>query len=643
LQFEKPLDDANRTQVTYQPGLALLIWLERILVVASLLVVLINIPTFYVDVINRVQASTALTQAGIPPELIAILRSVIRRFGEICFFGVALGVLLRSRSPMAILLGMICAVLAPTLSGAVLEVLVAYPALAVPIRIFTEVSIVLGTLLLFTMPDGRFVPQWSRFLLLVFIFADSIRLTWYSVVPNPLLFLPVIFVYAVAIWSQVFRYRRESPIYQHQFKWIILGASASLLSIIIGQICNVIVPRDFHVLTQGIDEIGSVVLAVCMIFAVTRYRLYDINLYINRTIVYWVVFATLAVLFAIQFFVVRAILDAALQQPNHPLSVIVPLLVTVVLFNPLRLRIQTLIDRRVYHLRFDLNQLERAQQSIEIKDPGQYTGKIIGGFALRDVIGKGGMGEVYKGAQGSRTAAVKVMDRVWEFDPNVRQRFEREGKLTAALTHPHIVKTYGYGEEEGIHYVALEYVEGKTLGQHLHEQGRMSLEDIVPMFTQITDALDYIHHQAYVHRDLKPGNIMLRLSSDKETFEPVLMDFGIAKLMTESISDEVAVGTIHYMAPEQIQTSDKIDRRADIYALGVMLYEVLIGNPPFTGGVGQILFSHLYQPPPNPCEIRTELPPQVGDVVLRALSKDPNERFQSAQEVSEAFRLACDM
>jgi hypothetical protein len=643
LPFNKPTDDANRTQVTYQPYLASFMWLMRVLVVASLLIVLINIPTFYVDVINRVRASGALTEAGIPPELIALLRSIIRRFGELCFFGIAIGVMTRSRNPLAILLGMTCAVLAPTLSGSVIEVEQAYPTLALPIRIFTELSISLGTLLMFTLPNGEFVPRWSRYLLIVLTVLDSVRLTLYSYAPNPILFIPVICVYAVAIWAQVLRYRRESSVYQHQFKWVILGASASLLSIIIGQICNLVVPRDFHVLTQGIDEIGSIILAVCMIFAVTRYRLYDINLFIHRTVIYWLVFVALTLLFVAQFFILRGILDALLQQPNHPLSIIVPLLVSALLFNPLRTRIQTLIDRRVYHFRFDLDQLERAQQPLEIKYPGQYTGKIIGGFELRDVIGKGGMGEVYKGVQNGKSAAVKVMDHVWEFDTQVRQRFEREGKLTAALNHPRIVKTYSYGENDGIYYVALEFIDGKSLSQLLHEQTRLSLEDLVPMFQQMAEAVGYIHEQGYVHRDLKPANIMLRLSADKETYEPILMDFGIAKLMTDSIPDELAVGTIHYMAPEQIQASEKVDQQADIYSLGVMLYELLTGIPPFTGGIGQILFAHLSQPPPNPCDQLPELPPQVGYVVQRALSKDPKDRFPSAQEMSETLRLACEI
>ncbi|MFN8372766.1 MAG: serine/threonine-protein kinase [Anaerolineae bacterium] len=643
LSFEKPQDDINRTQALNPTRLNWLVGLGWLLVAASVSIALINVPLFYDYVINGVRSSPALS--GVSPEFIAVVRSLIRHVGELAFFVLSVAILLRSRNLMAVLLAMAAAPLAVTLSGAYIEVEQALPMLAIPLHVVTGLALILGALLLFTLPDGVFVPRWSRYLLPLLVISESLRLTLYgflNLVSTIVLMLPVLLVFAVAIWAQVIRYRRETPVYQHQFKWIILGACASILSIIIGQACYVLVPRDYIILTAGIDEIGSLVLVTCMIFAVTRYRLYDINLFIHRTIVYWAVFTVLGLLFAGQFVILRNLLDAALNQPNHPLGVIIPLLVTAALFPPLRLRIQRVIDHRLYHFRFAIDQVERAQQPLEIKRPGQYTGKVIGGFELRDVIGKGGMGEVYKGLQGDTLAAVKVLDPVWEHEPQVKARFEREGTLTAALNHPNIVKTYRYGVSDGVHYVALEYINGPSLTQLLQQRGRLPLDEVMPMFLQLGDALEVIHQRGIVHRDLKPSNVMLRANSDQETFTAVLMDFGIAKTPDDStlFNPTSAIGTIHYMSPEQIQASEAVDYRADIYGMGVLLYEVLTGETPFNGSVGQILFAHLHQPPPNPCDLMPELPPQVGYVVMRALSKEPDYRFDSAREMVETLRLA---
>lgn len=632
--------DTNRTQVADPTRLNWLVSVGWLLVMASLIIVVINIPLFYQDVYNRAAASPALTAAGVPPELIAILRTIVRRVGEACFFIMAAAILLRSRNQMAILMGITGSLLAVVLSGAVLEVELAVPALSIPIRILTVLAVGLAPLLMFTLPNGEFVPKWSRYLLLFIVIEDSIRL---SISSLSLIFLaPSLAIDAISIWAQVYRYRRQPPVYQHQFKWLILGASAAVISVIVGQACYVLVPRDFHVLTSGIDEIGSLILAVCTIFAVTRYRLYDINLFIHRTVVYWAVFTAMAVIFAIQFFILRAIFVDVFDQPNHPLGVVIPLLISAALFNPLRSRIQHVIDRRVYGFRFDLDQLANAEKPLEVKHPGQYTGKNVGGFQLHDVIGKGGMGEVYKGVSGEKVAAVKVMDSMWEFDIPVKERFEREGKLTAAISHPNIVKTYGYGVSEGVYYVALEYINGPSLAQLLQERRRLSLEDISPFVSRLADALDMIHAQGYVHRDIKPSNIMMRIGADLETYEPVLMDFGIAKLMDDDTSqtDSSLIGTIRYMSPEQIQQAEKVDHRTDIYAMGIVLYELLTGDTPFSGSIGQILFAHLHQPPPNPCDIIPELPPQVAYVVMRALSKDREYRFQTAKEMADTLLLA---
>jgi serine/threonine-protein kinase len=183
----------------------------------------------------------------------------------------------------------------------------------------------------------------------------------------------------------------------------------------------------------------------------------------------------------------------------------------------------------------------------------------------------------------------------------------------------------------------MEYVDGENLESVIKRRGRIPLNEIRPLVDEFAAALDYAHQAGFVHRDIKPSNIMLR--RDETGFKPVLMDFGLAKMkdMRTNITGSGAIGTIDYMAPEQIEMSQAVDYRADIYALGVVLYEMLTGEKPFSGNPAQVLFAHLQQPPPDPRKIVDDLPESVVYTVGRALSKDPLNRFKSAGDFARAL------
>ena len=320
------------------------------------------------------------------------------------------------------------------------------------------------------------------------------------------------------------------------------------------------------------------------------------------------------------------------------ISVAVPAAITALLFNPVRKRVRNAVDRRLYGFRFDLNQLNAAQQEEPITNPGLLSGKTVGEYRLLDVIGRGGMGEVYKGVGKDQTVAIKILPQDLATQEEPRARFKREADALTALDHPNIVQFYEYGAANLVPYLAMQLVEGEELTDRLKREKRLSLDEVQCILSDLSSALDYAHERGLVHRDIKPSNVMLTREADGAT-KAVLMDFGIAKIQDSltSLTGSGAIGTIDYMSPEQIKESRQVDRRSDVYALGVLLYLMLTGELPFKGNPAQILFAHLQQPVPDPRILVPDLPRTVAQALMKALAKTPDERFASAGELANAF------
>ncbi|MBE2192700.1 MAG: serine/threonine protein kinase, partial [Anaerolinea sp.] len=236
---------------------------------------------------------------------------------------------------------------------------------------------------------------------------------------------------------------------------------------------------------------------------------------------------------------------------------------------------------------------------------------------------------------------VKLLrDDVRETQPEIAERFHREAKVLAELRHPGIINVVEMDTRAHPPYLILEYIEGQNLSEYLKDHGAVAIDEFKRLAVEITKAIHYVHQQHIVHRDIKASNIMLKPNPEQgDKFDPVLMDFGIARGETTEITltGSNAVGTIDYMAPEQIESAHDVDHHADTYALGVVFYEMLTGQRPFQGRPAQILFAHLQQPPPNPRELRPEIPDALARVVLRALRKKPEDRFPSLESMQEAI------
>src|SRR3712207_3364590 len=283
----------------------------------------------------------------------------------------------------------------------------------------------------------------------------------------------------------------------------------------------------------------------------------------------------------------------------------------------------------------------------------------VGSYVIEWPVGRGGMGVVYRGRHATlpRAVAIKSISPRGTHDlRRLRHRFEREAFVQAQLDHPGIVKVYDYVVSEQTYYIVMEFVDGRSLAQVIKDAGgALPVERALDLFEQILESVAYAHtfaykdeqgriHHGLVHRDLKPANIMVAPDDRIK-----VTDFGIVKLVGAAPTDtsNIAYGSPRYVSPEQAG-GETLDQRSDIYSLGVMLYEMLTGEPPFGGRYGaedaksrtQILVAHRTEQPRPPSELNAEIPPGIEKIVLRALEKKAERRFNTAADFLRSLRRA---
>src|SRR4051812_8191093 len=269
---------------------------------------------------------------------------------------------------------------------------------------------------------------------------------------------------------------------------------------------------------------------------------------------------------------------------------------------------------------------------------GELAGRNFGPYRILEQVGAGGMATVYKAyhAAMDRYVAIKVLPQHLARDLNFRARFQQEARVIARLEHRHILPVYDVAEEDDIPYLVMRYTDGGDLNSLI--DGRLTVERAVELLAQVADALGYAHRQGVIHRDVKPANVLIGRDGDA-----LLADFGIAKIYEDTLqltSDGNMVGTPAYMAPEQLQ-GKRVDARTDIYALGVVLYQTLTGECPFVAETPlAVAMMHIHNPLRPPRQIRSDIPESIERIVLRALAKNPADRFQTAEELAEALRAA---
>lgn len=270
----------------------------------------------------------------------------------------------------------------------------------------------------------------------------------------------------------------------------------------------------------------------------------------------------------------------------------------------------------------------------------ELIGKTIGQYRIIEQIGKGGMATIFKAYQPSvdRYVAIKVLPLEFAKDPNFVKRFEQEAKAIAALEHSHILPVHDFGTQDNVNYMVMRYVPSGTLSDVMGK--RAPLEKVVKYVGDVARALDYAHSRGVVHRDIKPSNILL-----DEQGDVLLTDFGIAKMVqgaesTQLTATGAVLGTPAYLSPEQAK-STTIDGRSDIYSLGVVLYELLTGQPPYQAETPlAVVLKHLHDPLPPPRTIDPTIPEAFERVVFKAMAKNPNDRFATAGDMARALNNA---
>ncbi len=295
--------------------------------------------------------------------------------------------------------------------------------------------------------------------------------------------------------------------------------------------------------------------------------------------------------------------------------------------------------------------LPETEETREVEAPAVATtdpvGQKIGPYQVLEKIGQGGMATIYRGfhAELDRQVAIKILAGALPTTPELVQRFQREARTIASLRHPHIVQVYDFGPLGDTYYLAMEYVEGSDLAAEMRRRREaeqpFSREEVLHLLSQVAEALDYAHTQGVIHRDVKPGNVLLTAGG-----QPILTDFGLATLrrtratLITTIGQNV-LGTPEYTAPEQALDAQAANPQSDIYSLGCILYELVTGHLPFEGDSAlSIALMAISSDPMPPRAHVPDLPLAVERVILCALDKEPKRRFVTARALVEALRCA---
>jgi len=274
----------------------------------------------------------------------------------------------------------------------------------------------------------------------------------------------------------------------------------------------------------------------------------------------------------------------------------------------------------------------------------RWSGKKLSNrYLIEEMLGQGGMSAVYKATDPNlrRVVAIKMIHTHLSDNPDFVKRFEEEAAAVAQLRHPGIIQVYDFNQDDEVYYMVLEFVPGETIQDHLkrlnESSRRLPIAKVMEYMANVCDAVDYAHQRGMIHRDIKPANIMLNTQG-----QVILMDFGIAKIVggQRHTATGAVVGTAMYMSPEQIR-GEQPDRRSDIYSLGVTLYEMVSGQPPFQADSAMtLMMMHVNDPVPDPRKLNPEVPDELIAIINKALAKNPNDRYQTAAEMASALRSA---
>jgi tRNA A-37 threonylcarbamoyl transferase component Bud32 len=547
------------------------------------------------------------------------------------------------------------------LAGDVLTLIDQVPSLRIPLLILRLLCRVQLVAMLFYFPSGRFVPRWTVWLLLGSAVINAMVII-FGQEATGLPQLISLIVASLGLGAQIYRYQRVSgPTERQQTKWVLLGIAATFLAGVLFFVPRVIVP---NLLSQNylppvsvvdvwywitVGTLGILLLTVLPIsiaFAVLRYQLWGADALINRGLVYGGVTILLGLAFIGAYFVIHALLERLLGGLQDVISAVISTALVVGLFQPTLTRLRRLVDRRLYRINVDYRRRLTYAPSRAFNGSA-HLNTPIGVYENMELLAQGGMSELYKANHPilGRPVAIKILLPTRSELEIYRVRFEREARAVAALKHPNIIQLYDYGESsDGIMYMVMEFVNGSDLAHYIAERGVIPVEEVKHIVKDVASALDYAHAVGIVHRDVKPANVMLEpvtLSAPGRQYRAVLADFGLVKITdisTQMTQNAGVMGTVDYIAPEQIEAQPLLDGRADVYALATMTYEMLTGQLPFSApNPLAVLMMHMHEPPPDPRKLMPDLPENFSAAIMRAMAKKADHRYATAGQFSAAL------
>jgi tRNA A-37 threonylcarbamoyl transferase component Bud32 len=485
-----------------------------------------------------------------------------------------------------------------------LQRMAALPSYEIPVR-FVIAMVLMGLpLSCYLFPDGKIQKRWMLYVASVWFLWLIVSVFWHTFPINIfnrdgnatlVYLLSLLTVLSTGIYAQVYRYRNaDSPIKREQLKWIVFGVAVGIFT---GIGTNLFMA--FFQLTkpsaeayliadlaqQTLSVIAQFSVPVAVVFSILKYRLYDIELVINSSLIYGFLTIFLAVIFGGVLLGLQALFHAVTGSNNPPaLGIVAATLAVFSLFNPTLKASRNFVNKKIFGIEFDFTKVKERNAKFEkVSHLPTHAVAGIGEYTDLELIAHGGMGDIYKANHPTldRTLAIKVLSSYFKEDPDFNKRFAREAKMMAQLKHPNIIDIYDYGEQAGLPYIVMEYLTGDTLSQLLKKRTRLSLEESLPLLRDLASALDYAHAQGIVHRDIKASNVIvepLTTLTTNRTHRAILMDFGIARFVSERTKITMTgdmLGTAEYISPEQIQGASDLDGRADQYSLGVLAYMML--------------------------------------------------------------------
>lgn len=634
-------------------------WIATALLIGGLL--LFSIPYQYAQVARtKMFAPEVVSQIGLTTPIVSaydVLLDLITM--AVCFTLAILLFVRRSNERIALLTSLMLITWGPTtLTGMLYSLDAVNPAIEFPLDLIKAMGEALLIYFGFTFPTGKYNPKWTAWFSRVYgvwvitsVLLPDLPISRKSL-PDVVSTILELAVYIGAVGLQVYRFRRVlTPDQVQQAKWVVYGMVAAILGFIAVALPNVFIRSLneasitgfwYEIFLQTFLLFSLTAIPIGMGLSILRYRLWDVDFLINRSLVYVALTLFLGAIFVGLFMLLQASAQLVTGGSQSVIALSAAGTAVGFLFNPTRLRVQRWVDQRVYGINVDYRkQGTQTHSPLDQSLTGETFGTRIGTYEVLDSIGFGGMSEVYLAKQPSlnRQVAIKMLNPGMVFDDEARSRFEREARTLAALKHPNILEIYDFGEHEDLFYMVIEYIPGDDLKAVIDKSGAIPIHDACTLITGIARALDYAHSQGVVHRDVKPANVLLKRATGSGGWSPILSDFGIARLKQQGQQmTKGMLGTVDYMSPEQIRNLPDIDGRADVYALGVMAFEMLTGKLPYDlMNAGAILMAHMSTPIPDPRVLRPDLSERHVAAITRAMAKDREHRYATAEEFAKAL------